>query len=112
MCSLKVFNFSLQILSMCSVVDGSLIDESEELTPDGDIQFCQKCKKEKPILTLRKKDVYCKNCFLTNCNHKFRSTLGKNKAIKINDRVLVAFSGSQGSLAVLKVNYLPVLDDE
>ena len=87
---------------MCSVVDGAFMEEVET-TETVTKTVCQKCKTEKPSITLRKKDVYCKSCFLVNCNHKFRSTLGKNKAIKINDRVLVAFSGSQGSLALLKL---------
>ena len=89
---------------MCSVVDGAFGEEYEKDKETDVIKtVCQKCKTEKPLITLRKMDVYCKNCFLINCNHKFRSTLGKNKAIKINDSILVAFSGSQGSLAVLKL---------
>ncbi len=87
---------------MCSLVDGALPMEAEDETPlDG--KSCQKCKQEKPIVTLRKKDVYCKDCFLSNCNHKFRSTLGKNKALKPNDKVLLPFNGSQGCLAILKL---------
>ena len=86
---------------MCSIVDGAMFEKENETEVIKTV--CQKCKTEKPFITLRKKDVYCKNCFLINCNHKFRSTLGKNKAIKINDSILVAFSGSQGSLAVLKL---------
>lgn len=88
---------------MCSVVDGAFIEEEESFSNILEEKPCQKCKIEKPILTLRRKDVYCKMCFLTNCNHKFRSTLGKNKAIRPNDRILVTFSGGQGSLAVLKL---------
>jgi len=89
---------------MCSVVDGAFIEEDESFGNNLESEkLCQKCKIEKPILTLRRKDVYCKMCFLTNCNHKFRSTLGKNKAIRPNDRILVPFSGGQGSLAVLKL---------
>ena len=87
---------------MCSVVDGAFMEEVETIETVTKT-VCQKCRTEKPSITLRKKDVYCKSCFLMNCNHKFRSTLGKNKAIKINDKVLVAFSGSQGSLALLKL---------
>lgn len=86
---------------MCSIVEGSFIEEENPVAEKATV--CQKCKVDPPILTLRRKDVYCKSCFLVNCNHKFRSTLGKNKAIKPNDRILVAFSGSQGSLAVLKL---------
>ena len=89
---------------MCSVVDGAFLEEEVKPSEDnGQQRLCQKCKEQVPIVTLRKKDVYCKDCFLHNCNHKFRSTLGKNKAIKINDQVLVAFSGSHGSLAILKL---------
>lgn len=90
---------------MCSLVDGAFPEPpSEDVVEDSKAKkLCQKCKEAEPILTLRKKDVYCKQCFLTNCNHKFRSTLGKNKAIRPNDRIMVAFSGSHGSLAVLKL---------
>ena len=89
---------------MCSVVDGAFLEENvDKGESNEEKRLCQKCKVQAPILTLRKKDVYCKDCFLHNCNHKFRSTLGKNKAIRINDRVLVGFSGSHGSLAVMKL---------
>ena len=56
----------------------------EEVESIGNLEekLCQKCKVAKPILTIKQKDVYCKMCFLHNCNHRFRSTLGKNKAIR------------------------------
>ena len=88
---------------MCSIVDSSFMEDTEHTDSAITKTICQKCKIEKPFITLRKKDVYCKECFLTNCNHKFRSTLGKNKAIKINDKILIAFNGSHGSLALLKL---------
>jgi cytoplasmic tRNA 2-thiolation protein 2 len=104
---MKRFSFFL-FCRMCSLVDGALepnVDEDvqEDQVHPGGKTICQKCRISPPILTLRKKDVYCESCFLTGCHHKFRSTLGKNKAIHFNDRVVVAFSGSQGSLAVLKL---------
>ena len=66
---------------MCSVVDGAFMEEVESIGNLED-KVCQKCKVAKPILTIKQKDVYCKMCFLHNCNHRFRSTLGKNKAIR------------------------------
>ncbi len=95
---------------MCSLVDGALDDELTETesiasnsTTSSTSKLCQKCRVAEPILKLRKKDVYCKACFLTACHHKFRSTLGKNKAVQIDDRILVAFGGGSGSLALLKL---------
>lgn len=34
-------------------------------------------------------------------SHKFRSSLGKSKLMKPNDKLLIAFSGSQSSVALL-----------
>ncbi|KAH8039835.1 hypothetical protein HPB51_009091 [Rhipicephalus microplus] len=54
-------------------------------------------------LVLRKKDAYCKTCFVANCTHKFRATLGKSKLLKPGDKVLVAFSGGPSSAAMLRL---------
>lgn len=51
-----------------------------------------------------KYDMYAfvrRNCFLLRVTHKFRSTLGKSKLIKQDDRVLIVFYGDQRSIALL-----------
>lgn len=63
---------------------------------------CKTCG-ESAHLVLRKKDPYCKACFIVNCTHKFRSTLGKSKLLKPRDKVLVAFSGGPSSAAMLQL---------
>lgn len=52
-------------------------------------------------MVLRRKDAYCKECFLASETHKFRAALGKTKMMKPQDNVLVACSGSQSSMALL-----------
>lgn len=63
---------------------------------------CKTCG-EVAHLVLRKRDPYCKTCFIVSCTHKFRSTLGKSKLLKPGDRVLVAFSGGPSSAAMLQL---------
>jgi len=43
----------------------------------------------------------CKECFLQYATHKFRSTLGKSKLVKANDKVLLAVSGGHTSRAMV-----------
>lgn len=62
-------------------------------------QQCIKCQKGGTVL-LHDANVYCKDCFLHYATHKFRATLGKSKALKNGDRVLVAFSGGEASVAM------------
>ncbi|KAK3916568.1 Cytoplasmic tRNA 2-thiolation protein 2 [Frankliniella fusca] len=80
--------------------DGSLnVMEEKKLTWT---DICQKCSGEKPVIQiLQIKHAYCRNCFLSHVNHKFRSTLGKSKMMKPADVVLAAFSGSGKSNAML-----------
>lgn len=65
-----------------------------------ELEQCRSCT-NKAVVVLRKKDAYCKDCFLASETHKFRAALGKSKMMKPQDRVLVAFSGSQSSVALL-----------
>lgn len=62
---------------------------------------CKTCG-EQAHLVLRKHDPYCKTCFLSNCTHKFRATLGKSRLMKFGENVLVAFSGGPSSAAMLR----------
>jgi cytoplasmic tRNA 2-thiolation protein 2 len=42
-----------------------------------------------------------RECFLAAATHKFRASLGKSKIVRPRDHVLIAFSGSQASTALL-----------
>ena len=54
-------------------------------------------------MNLRVRDTYCKDCFLTAVHHKVRATLGKHKATRPGDRVLVAATGGQSSTSLLHI---------
>lgn len=76
--------------------------KKKALKSDG---ICVKCKEGKACVVIRQSDAYCKLCFLSYATHKFRSTLGKSKIVKANDRVLVAVSGCQSSSALIHLVY-------
>ncbi|XP_076354351.1 cytosolic thiouridylase subunit 2 isoform X2 [Tachypleus tridentatus] len=61
---------------------------------------CKKCGAKSDVV-LRMLDSFCKPCFLTHCTHKFRATLGKSKQIKFGEKILVGFSGSAASVALV-----------
>ena len=90
---------------MCSTAGGEDFCSDlqfTKVTQKVDLTRCKKClKEEEELIVLRKKDVYCRSCFTLNSVHKFRSTLGKNKAIRPGDEVVVAFDGGQSSLTLL-----------
>lgn len=44
-----------------------------------------------------------RECFLKSTTHKFRATLGKSKIVRAGDAVLIAFSGSAASTALLNL---------
>ncbi|KAI4495419.1 hypothetical protein M0802_008633 [Mischocyttarus mexicanus] len=73
------------------------LDEIQILDSD----LCKKCRTNKPEIILRKKDGYCKVCFLINLTHKFRAALGKSKIIQRGDTVLVGHCGRENSTALL-----------
>lgn len=64
------------------------------------LKECRRCG-SKPYIILDKIHVECKTCFLESCNKKLRSTIGKTKLLKNNDSILIAYSGSSSSLALL-----------
>ena len=95
---------------MCSLAEGGFVEEpSAVVSLDG--RLCQKCKVKPAVLTLRKKDVYCLECFVINCNHKFRSTLGKNKVMYKGDTVMLPFDGSANALALLDLIHSSLTKD-
>eukprot|EP00126_Sphaerothecum_destruens_P015394 Sdes_comp9390_c0_seq1m851 len=63
---------------------------------------CLKCTGSAQ-LHVREKESYCKSCFEAYFVHKFRSQLGKSKAIHASDKVLLAFSGGASSRAMLEL---------
>lgn len=52
-------------------------------------------------MVLRKKDAYCKECFLIGTTHKFKAQLGKSKLIRPLDRVLVYHKVGHAGTALL-----------
>ncbi|CAB3361972.1 Hypothetical predicted protein [Cloeon dipterum] len=90
---------------MCSTGgdDGeTLLNPKPPLPEKGTL--CRKCKTSKAQVILQIKDAYCKECLIALCNHKFRAILGKSRIFGNEQKsVLVAFSGSASSLALLKL---------
>lgn len=90
---------------MCSVTEVDFDDDDERWmekksgvltgTP------CKKCSERNAVVVLRFRDAYCRECFLAAATHKFRASLGKSKMVRPRDHVLIAFSGSQASTALL-----------
>lgn len=62
---------------------------------------CMKCSSSDPVVVVRMNDLLCKTCFLAYFTHKFRATIGKARAIRAGERVLLAFSGGPSSSAML-----------
>jgi cytoplasmic tRNA 2-thiolation protein 2 len=55
------------------------------------------------VVLLRTRDPYCRTCFLAAAQHKVRAALGKHKATRPGERVLVAAGGDHGSTALLHI---------
>ena len=77
------------IAGMCSVAEGADLAErpinpAEAFEPG--TKPCQKCREAMSVIRVRRKDVYCKECFVTAMSHKYRSTLGKNKVMRPGDK--------------------------
>ncbi|CAG2120701.1 unnamed protein product, partial [Medioppia subpectinata] len=64
---------------------------------------CKKCLVNNGFVLLQRKDVFCGDCLSDYCSHKFRSTIGKSKAIHSGERVLIAFSGGVNSSAMVRM---------
>jgi len=60
---------------------------------------CAKCKTR--VATLVVRDPFCGECFFPFFSHKFRARLGKAKAIRPSDSILLAFSGGPSSAYTL-----------
>lgn len=66
-----------------------------------DTTLCRKCRCKDIDILLVGQSGYCKTCFLTAMNHKFRAALGKSKIIRYGDSVLVDHSGEINSTVLL-----------
>lgn len=71
----------------------------KEKSRDG--RTCMKCSISPAVVVVRLNDPLCKSCFLAYFTHKFRATIGKSRAIKAGEKVLLAFSGGPSSSAML-----------
>ena len=47
--------------------------------------------------------MLCADCFLVDANHKFKSTIGRERAIPYGTEVVLAYSGGPSSTAMLKL---------
>lgn len=70
-------------------------------TFDRNATQCRKCRFEDVDVLLVGQSGYCKTCFLTVINHKFRAALGKSKIIRQGDSILVDHSGELNSTVLL-----------
>ena len=78
--------------------------ESKPAKAKGEIRgrrTCMKCSSSEAVVVVRMDDPLCKTCFLAYFTHKFRATIGKARAIRAGEKVLLAFSGGPSSSAML-----------
>jgi cytoplasmic tRNA 2-thiolation protein 2 len=61
---------------------------------------CMRCSGT-PKIVVRLLDPLCRSCFEEYFIHKFRSVLGKSRAIQYGEKVLIAVSGGASSTAML-----------
>lgn len=80
---------------MCSVGDdyqeSELANHMERLDIKR-VKTCNKCREKSPKVLLRRKDGYCRSCFLNGTEHKFKAFLGKHRFIKKDEYVLVNYT--------------------
>ena len=62
---------------------------------------CMKCSSSEAVVVVRMDDPLCKTCFLAYFTHKFRATIGRARAIRAGEKVLLAFSGGPFSSAMM-----------
>ena len=92
---------------MCSVQEEDLENVPTELQnkpckeKKRNGRICMKCSISAAVVVVRLNDPLCKSCFLAYFTHKFRATIGKSRAIKAGEKVLLAFSGGPSSSAML-----------
>ena len=84
---------------MCSNCDCDRVPKEVGLTSQPE-SCCKRCGAD-PFIILDKVHIFCKKCLLESCNKKIRSTIGKSKLVRNNDRILIAYSGGSSSSALL-----------
>lgn len=89
----------------CGITEDEIKEklELEKQIKKLDLNKCKRCQSSSPFIVLRKIDVLCKACFKEYADHKFRSTIAKVKLVKPNQKVLIAVSGGQSSIAMLNL---------
>jgi len=63
-------------------------------------RLCRKCRCKNIDVLLIGQSGYCKTCFLTAINHKFRATIGKSKITR-TDSILIDYSTELNSTVLL-----------
>lgn len=92
---------------MCSVQEEDLENVPSELQTKASKEknregrTCMKCTVSPAVVVVRLNDPLCKECFMAYFTHKFRATIGKARAIRAGEKVLLAFSGGPSSSAML-----------
>lgn len=99
MCTLNEFEYDTAETEILST-DRLTSDNNVPSLPDIK-SFCKVCGSNEIQVSLRNKNDYCKECFLGILTHKFKATLGKSKAIRPTDMVLVAHSGKANSTVLV-----------
>ncbi|XP_078384995.1 cytoplasmic tRNA 2-thiolation protein 2-A-like [Oculina patagonica] len=92
---------------MCSVQEEDLENVPSELQNKASKEknrqgrTCMKCSISPAVVVVRLNDPLCKSCFMAYFTHKFRATIGKARAIRAGEKVLLAFSGGPSSSSML-----------
>ena len=89
-----------EVMALCN--DGEQNVESDQFkTKFCGRRTCMKCCSTEAVVVVRMDDPLCRSCFLAYFTHKFRATIGKARAIRAGEKVLLAFSGGLSSSAML-----------
>nr|XP_003702646.1 PREDICTED: cytoplasmic tRNA 2-thiolation protein 2-A [Megachile rotundata] len=99
MCTLSEFEYD-SVETEIPTRDRITSDSNATSLPDIK-SLCKVCGSNEIQVSLRNKNNYCKVCFLGILTHKFKATLGKSKAIRPTDTVLVAHSGKANSTVLV-----------
>ena len=96
-----------QVMDLCGVGQPEVenvpafLESDQFKTKFAGRRTCMKCCSTKAVVVVRMDDPFCRSCFLAYFTHKFRATIGKARAIRAGEKVLLAFSGGQSSSAML-----------
>lgn len=73
-------------------------------------KVCRRCG-DQPYILIDKVHLECKACFLESCNKKIRSTIGRSRALRNNDPILLAYSGGPSSRCLLDLIHISLASD-